>query len=168
MYTKILAATDGSESGTRAVELAGDLAKVHGAEITLVHVINPTDEAPDWLYYSDAHALGFVVPPVTPGKGDTGSLAAQELQRAHEQAQMAADRLMQDSRRAAEERGAKNVRTIVEQGVAAERILATAKNENADVIVMGNRGHGNLKGLIMGSVSSAVAKDADCYCISVT
>lgn len=168
MYRKILAATDGSESGTRAVELAGDLAKVHGAEIILVHVINPADEAPDWLHYSDAHALGFAVPPVPPGKEGTESLAAQELQRAHEQAEMAADRLMQDSRRSAEERGARNVRTVVEHGVAAKGILATAKNENADVVVMGNRGHGNLKGLVMGSVSSAVAKDADCCCISIT
>ncbi|MGE0652955.1 MAG: universal stress protein [Alphaproteobacteria bacterium] len=168
MYRKILAATDGSESGTRAVELAGDLAKIHGAEITLIHVINPADETPDWLHYSDAHALGFVAPPVTSGKEGFNSLAAQEIQRAQEQAQVAADRLIEDSRRSAEKRGATNVRTVVEQGPTAERILITAKNENADVIVIGNRGHGNFKGLLIGSVSSAVAKDADCYCISVT
>jgi nucleotide-binding universal stress UspA family protein len=166
MYRKILVATDGSESGTRAVELAGELAGIHGSEITLLHVINSTDEVPDWLHYSYAHALGFVIPPVTPG--DTGSPAEREFQRANEFAQRAADRLMRDSRTTAEKRGATAVRTVVDQGVAADRILAAAKNENADVIVMGNRGHGHLKGLIMGSVASAVAKKADCHCISIT
>ena len=42
-FKKILVGVDGSENALRAVELASALAKGMGAEITLAHVITPSD-----------------------------------------------------------------------------------------------------------------------------
>ena len=45
---------------------------------------------------------------------------------------------------------------------ALEHALAVAKKYNADLIVMGSRGLGPLKGLFMGSVSSYVTSHSTC------
>jgi nucleotide-binding universal stress UspA family protein len=48
------------------------------------------------------------------------------------------------------------VREKLEEGPEAESILNIAKKCQADLIVMGTRGHGTLKGLFVGSVSRKV------------
>ena len=48
-----------------------------------------------------------------------------------------------------------------------DRILAAAEHENADMIVMGSRGMGDLKGLFVGSVSNKVSHLAPCTCVTV-
>jgi nucleotide-binding universal stress UspA family protein len=46
-------------------------------------------------------------------------------------------------------------------GYAAREIIAEAKNRDADVIVMGSRGHGDLAGLLIGSTAHKVIHLAD-------
>lgn len=171
-FEKILVATDGSGAGQRAVELASDIARLHDASLTLLHVINPADKVPDWLKYSDAHALGFTAPPAiafaTMRRGTEDSAVNVELERGQEQAKQAAERLLDDARELAEARGSHNLRALIDEGPPADRILQVAEELSADAIVVGNRGYGNLKGLFVGSVSSQVAKDAKCNCIAVT
>ena len=48
------------------------------------------------------------------------------------------------------------------EGPAAPAILRIAADERCDMIVMGSRGHGQLSGLLLGSVSSVVAQRAEC------
>lgn len=50
--------------------------------------------------------------------------------------------------------------TVVREGSAANVILDEGKD--AHMIVVGSRGHGGFKGLLLGSVSSAVAEHATC------
>lgn len=50
--------------------------------------------------------------------------------------------------------------TVVREGSAANVILDEARD--AHMIVVGSRGHGGFKGLLLGSVSSAVAEHAKC------
>jgi nucleotide-binding universal stress UspA family protein len=52
-------------------------------------------------------------------------------------------------------------RALAVEGEPVEAILETAKGERADLIVMGRRGLGRLKALMVGSVSSRVAEFAE-------
>lgn len=51
-----------------------------------------------------------------------------------------------------------SARGIVARGDAAEAIIETAEQEQADLIVIGRRGLSRLKGLLVGSVSERVAR----------
>ncbi len=55
----------------------------------------------------------------------------------------------------------------VEDGDPAERILRHAETDKVNLIVMGSRGIGSLRGLLMGSVSQKVSQLAPCSCITV-
>jgi nucleotide-binding universal stress UspA family protein len=61
--------------------------------------------------------------------------------------------------KALEDRGLTGVKTILRKGHPAEEILATAREEKADMIVIGSRG-GRTSHLFMGSVSREVANGA--------
>ena len=54
------------------------------------------------------------------------------------------------------------VKSVFEVGSPGPAVLAVAKKYNADLIVMGSRGLGPLKGLFMGSVSSYVTSHSTC------
>jgi len=54
------------------------------------------------------------------------------------------------------------VREKLEEGPEAESILNIAKNCQADLIIIGTRGHGTLKGLLVGSVSRKVIHHSSC------
>ena len=60
-----------------------------------------------------------------------------------------------------------SVRTVVHEGDPASAILAVAKEADADLIVMGRRGLGDLAGLLLGSVSQKVTHLAECACLTV-
>lgn len=59
-----------------------------------------------------------------------------------------------------EDGGVPTVKTVVREGHPAEEILAAAKEEEADLIIIGSRGQ-RLHTLLMGSVSREVANRAD-------
>jgi len=54
------------------------------------------------------------------------------------------------------------IRAELREGPEAESILNFAKNSQSDIIVMGTRGMGALKGLLLGSVSRKVIHYANC------
>jgi nucleotide-binding universal stress UspA family protein len=64
--------------------------------------------------------------------------------------------------------GVNEVSLVMEDDDAAEKIIATANKEKADVIVMGRRGLGALQGMLSGSVSTKVGHLAELTVISVT
>ena len=80
-------------------------------------------------------------------------------------------RLLQKSRwprrRQAESAGITKVKGLVEDGDPAHRIVEVAQREGADLIVMGLRDLGDLKGLLLGSVTHKVAQAATCACLTV-
>lgn len=51
---------------------------------------------------------------------------------------------------------------LLKKGDAAQRIIETARDENCDLIVLGHRGMGAFKELLLGSVSHKVAIHAGC------
>lgn len=59
------------------------------------------------------------------------------------------------------------LRTAVREGSPADAIIDAATDENADVIVVGNRGMTGAKRLVMGSVPNAVSHHAPCHVLIV-
>ncbi len=146
MIGKVLAAVDGSEAAWRALDFACDLAGKYGAVLVLVSVA-PTLEVPEALKrFAEVEHIEA---------------------RPADIYQTILENMLKSLRQKAQDAGVKEVRTRVEFGDPAKRILATAKDEQADVIVMGSRGLGELKGLLLGSVSHKVASLAPCACVTV-
>ncbi|MGM0689063.1 MAG: universal stress protein [Bacillota bacterium] len=52
--------------------------------------------------------------------------------------------------------------TILKKGNPSDTIIKVASEENFDLVVLGSRGLGGLKKIILGSVSNAVAQEAEC------
>ncbi len=168
MFKNVLVATDGSDHANKAVDLASDMAAKYGAALTVLSVIESgalTEDAKrlaaqkgvDINPVLDFPDIAGIVPeggPILPNVKDT--LATSRIQ-----AELA-EAIMEEAKdRAAAARG------LTETGHAAEAILRVAEAEGADVIVMGCRGLGALKGLLVGSVSQKVSHLANCTCITV-
>jgi nucleotide-binding universal stress UspA family protein len=77
------------------------------------------------------------------------------------------ERVLNAARFRAEKRGVKAIETVVAHGDPAHEIIDAANRHNAELIVMGRRGHGDLKGLLLGSVSHKVCQLSDCACLTV-
>lgn len=57
--------------------------------------------------------------------------------------------------------------TDILSGAPGDAILTSARQKGADLIVSGRRGHGQLKGMLMGSVSQKIASGANCAVLTV-
>ena len=77
------------------------------------------------------------------------------------------ERLTSDACARAKKKAVQTVRTVTRAGDPAKEILSVANEENADIIVMGRRGLGDLAGLLFGSVSHKVSHLAECACLTV-
>jgi nucleotide-binding universal stress UspA family protein len=150
MFTRILVAVDGSAHANRAVDCAANLANKYGAELILLHVMASLGSAR--------------IPP------DLYDLARIEHIEATEAdlLRRVAENILQAADMRARGQGTKQVRTLVGVGHAAEVIVEHAKEEAADLIVMGRRGLGSASGLLIGSVSHKVCHLCQCPCMTVT
>jgi nucleotide-binding universal stress UspA family protein len=68
---------------------------------------------------------------------------------------------------AAKKAGVVKVERVLMSGDAADAILAEAKRAKPDLIVLGTRGFGDFKSLVLGSVSHKVALHASCAVTTV-
>jgi nucleotide-binding universal stress UspA family protein len=94
------------------------------------------------------------------GAAVTFSASPQDLKRA-------GSKVLEYAREYAQNHGVKEVTTEVTGGSPAHRIVESAKDIHADMIVMGTRGLSDLAGLLVGSVSHKVTNMATCTCITV-
>ncbi len=150
LFKKILVAVDGSENSQRAARAAVELADKLRAELIIFHAISPPT-----TYYGSTYGstVGMAPPP----------LSQKEIDAYYAYSRRVALGIVGESVSEAKKLGI-NVKPELAEGVTSivEAIINHAKKENTDLIVVGTRGLGGFKKMLMGSVSSGVISHADC------
>lgn len=138
MTKKILVLVDGSMHSYRALDRAIEIATVAKYELNLLHILNTEDRIGEYS------ALPNVLIP-----------------------QEAMKHLEEEGNRVLEEAKAKvptsvKVEIFLEMGSPAGRALEFIENTKPDMTIVGSRGLGQLKRLLLGSVSRYLIENAPC------
>jgi nucleotide-binding universal stress UspA family protein len=173
MIKRVLVALDGSDHANKALDLACEVASGFGAELLAVHVITdkPLSDAERRMAeveFQSEGARDFNVAPLMGADSDTRLQSQRLIVKTRGRLRWAlGERLTSDARARAQKKGIQTVCTVTRAGDPAKEILSVANEENADIIVMGRRGLGDLGGLLLGSVSHKVSNLAECACLTV-
>lgn len=139
MYDKICIAVDGSDSSLKAVRRAAKLASICDAELFLLHIVRRM-QIPDEL-------RRFV------NEDDLATMRRAALKEVGEEVLLAA-------KQEARDQGASQISASVVHGEPGRTIVEQALLHDADLIVVGTRGLGQVEGLLMGSISRRVTETA--------
>ena len=140
MFKRIVCATDFSDTAETAWEIACELARIHQAELVLVHV--------------------FVELPVYP------EVAVTTIQRVWEEQRSWVEQRLAERVEAATARGL-TARYRLRTGTAPEEVTRAAPDEAADLVVVGTHGRTGLNRLVNGSVAERVVRIAPCPVLTV-
>ena len=139
MFASIVVGTDGSETAAEAVKQAMDLAKAVGARVHLVSAFEP---------------IG-------------GQRLKEERQQIPEDMQWMVnpredvDKTLAEAEERLKEEGV-DVAVFARQGDPADAILDVAEEQDADLIIVGNKGMAGAKRFLLGSVPNKVSHHAPC------
>jgi nucleotide-binding universal stress UspA family protein len=146
MIKKILVATDASAASNRAVSMAAHMAACHEADLLILHVIRDM-QLPTLMKKS-------------PDLEDFANTRENILRQV-------AETILQEAEARANKEGAKKVQTAIGSGDPATSVIGFAKRRNIDTIVVGTRGLGKFKEILMGSVSRKIANNAEANCFII-
>lgn len=138
MFKHILLATDGSAASENAANLAISLARTHGAKLTALYVVDPYP----YLGIGETNPMGF-----------QAYMAAAQEHAARAHAKVAA---------LCNKAGALvdlQLR-VVENVAPSVGIIQTAKDDGADLIVVGSHGRSGIARLMLGSVAARVVAES--------
>ena len=139
MFTRIVVGTDGSETAAEAVSQAVDLAKLAGAQLSIVSAYAPISKRRVEGEKEGAPAdVQYEIGP----REDVN--------------------LILDGAAAAARKEGIEVQTHPVEGDPAEGILNVAEETKADLIVVGNKGMTGAKRFLLGSVPNKVSHHAPC------
>jgi|SRR5215212_5531204 nucleotide-binding universal stress UspA family protein len=133
MFENILVAVDGSKHSDDAFSIAMDMAQKYGSQLLVLHVFQGGTGSSTM---------------VSPGFEDDMRSIGQQILDSYEAK--------------VNERRLQNVRMLLQEGDAAQRIMETANEEKCGLLLIGSRGRGGFKELLLGSVSHKVTNHADC------
>ncbi len=140
---RILVAVDGSENATRAVKVASTVAKDNNAKLTILHVIT----IPAVVYSGDV---------------------AFPLNKIEVEARRQGEKYVESAESTAWQAGVKAETEIIESIDSPVRGITDYSEKNMiDLIVVGTRGLGGFKRLLLGSVASGVVHYAHCSVLVV-
>jgi nucleotide-binding universal stress UspA family protein len=142
---KIVAAYDGSGDSGKAVKVAADLARKHGARLTVVHVYSPP-------------LIAFS------GNAPVPASTYTDMENA---AKLVAGRILSRGVKLAESREVRPQRELLRSVSVVQALVELLEDEKADLAVVGTRGVTGFKRLIIGSVSSGVVSHAPCSVLVV-
>jgi nucleotide-binding universal stress UspA family protein len=133
MFENILVAVDGSKHSDAAFDVAMDIAQKYGSQLFVLHVFQGG---------TGSSTL------VSPGYEDEMRSIGQQILNSYEAK--------------VKERRLQNVKMLLQEGDAAQRITETASEVKCRLVLIGSRGIGGFKELLLGSVSHKVTNHADC------
>jgi nucleotide-binding universal stress UspA family protein len=172
MPESILVAVDGSDNAAEALRFAAEISDKMGGRLTILHVLmhgKPADELERMAEVEHVvkHAAPLVMPDSLNFPASMAELLSHpEGERARAVTEIGAY-LLRTAKQTAGELGARDVATLQRDGDYAEAILEAAKDVAADLIVLGRRGLGGLRSIVLGSVSTAVLHRAECSVLAV-
>lgn len=134
MYNKVLVATDGSGFSHRALKVAVEHAKRFQSEILLLFVFKQPR--------------------------NYGTFSGSSVEYSEEQIEEISRKIFEATIKDIDTTGV-TINTKLRLGKPAIEIIEEA-NEDVDLIVMGNRGHGTVTGAVTGSVAQKVLRLASC------
>jgi len=133
MYKKILTPVDGSEHSKHALKQGAKLAKLTGAQLTVIHVLDLPPQLKSLKSY----------PLVKDQLRDEGK------------------KIIAEAGEICAAMGISYTDKVV-VGVPADEVLQEQEEGGYDLLVIGSRGMGEVKGWILGSVSTRVVRYAKC------
>ncbi|MBP3089173.1 universal stress protein [Corynebacterium sp. sy017] len=134
-YSTIVVGTDGSKSSLLAVERAARIAAAFDATLVIgCAYYESKEDASKTLRQDSITVLG-----TDPAQENLDKAAAH-----------------------AKEVGAEKISTAIRPGTPVEALMAIVNENNADLLVVGNRGINSLTGRLLGSVPADVARQSDC------
>lgn len=173
--TAILIATDGSSTAERAVHIGADIAKSRQMDVILLAVIDKKPVPRQIKAMAEAEHI-IERPPVAsdthlaniPSWMMADIHAAAQADEDFEIRQAIANLSVKRAHIILDEAGVTPTSAPIIDGDPTDVILDVATREKVEMIVMGTRGLGTLKSLVIGSTSRHVAEQAACSCIIVT
>ena len=144
MFKRIVVGTDGSETAAEAVRQAAELAKAHGAKLHLVSAYEPVPESR--MRRERQEAPKDVEQAINPREDVNETLGEAEERVKGEGVE---------------------VQTHPREGNPADAILDVAEEQNADLVVVGNKGMTGTKRFLLGSVPNKVSHHAPCSVLIV-
>ena len=138
-YQTVVVGTDGSDSSYRAVERAAEVARDCGAKLVLVCAYLPAK-----------------LRSVTSAADVLGDEAYQAVGSAP------ADDTLRTAAERAAAKGAEQVERVPVSGEPVKALLGVLTDQQADLLVVGNRGLNSIAGRLLGSVPADVSRRASC------
>jgi len=135
MYNKILVATDGSDLSKTAVSSAIALAALCKAELVVIKVVPQYPQS----YFEGGLAL-----------------QASEIGRIEQQWAQEGQAVVDEVKKDAELKGVTTTALTVKSDIISDAIIATAKKQQCDLIVMASHGRKGVKRLLLGSETQQV------------
>ena len=140
MISSIVVGTDGSETATKAVREAAQLAQKLGASLDLVSAFEPVSNQ---RLREEARQVPEDMQWMVSPREDVDDKLSQAAEMA-------------------KEIGVDDVRTFAREGDPADAILDVAEERGSDLIVVGNKGMTGAKRFLLGSVPNKVSHHAPC------
>jgi nucleotide-binding universal stress UspA family protein len=134
MVSKLLVATDGSDTAWKAVKYAVGFAKQISASITLLSVIDKS---------------AFIVQSIPV------DMASNLIAPIDDYLQQAVEGYTQKAEKLCKKNGIK-VKIVIRSGHPVEEIIKEAKRSKASIIVLGSHGKGMLESAVLGSITHGV------------
>jgi len=135
----ILLPTDFSECAAHAVPMAASLARLTGARLLCLHVVEPVVPTVGWTPVAEPLPLADL-------SGQLEESAARELPKLKERAELEG----------------LEVEDLIVHGEAASEIVRAARERGADIIVISSHGRTGLGRILFGSTAESVVRHARC------